>query len=283
MKHVYLLAAAIMALALIGCGGSGTGTDPVQPNDPSTPRIEAIVRVDRSNLRDPNKYTEAQLRDPFAIDPADLVDPTLLGIQDANNLQILESYYFQLVSYDQQGNRIVHDDVTWSISDTRYGNLGSNTGLYITDNAPTNSTQYVFAQRGEQRYQEQVQIRPRQVRLIGQMVSEGSERPVWNVQLAFYDNFGTRVASIRTAVDGTFRASIPTNTVSFTVIPETVPAGFYQSFTFNGLRYDAGRPGCRAPLPQMQEGTFVLNHLIRLTPRVEGQPTPPATGCTTNF
>jgi hypothetical protein len=73
----------------------------------SQPRIEAVVRIERTNLRDPNQYTNDELLDPQAVDPADLIVPTVYGVQDLLNFQTNESYYFQLVAYSDSGRRVI--------------------------------------------------------------------------------------------------------------------------------------------------------------------------------
>jgi len=290
MKRVHLLAVAALALAaLIGCGGGGesnnnnTGaTGGLTGGLPGDARIEAIVVVDRSNLKDPSKYTDAQLHDPTKVNPNDLINPTLFGVQDPMNIQTQEQYYFQLVSYSTGQRVILNDGVTWGTSDPsgQYGNIGSNSGLFLAGSNVNQTDQFVFAFVGPQRFEIQYSIRPRQVRLLGKVLDEVSGKPVPNVTLFFFDNFNTLVGTVNSSFDGSFRASVPDNTMTFSPTVESIPVNYYQSFLFAGLRYTVGFPQCKASLPSLTQGTFVLSDPIYLRTRVAGQSTPPPTGCT---
>jgi hypothetical protein len=289
--HLFVVATVLGLAALIGCAGSDTGNTPnVTTGDLTGARIEAVVVVDRSNLKDPSKYTDAELRDPTKIDPNDLINPTLVGVQDPRNIQTGEQYYFQLVTYDAAGNRIIHDDVSWQTSDTngRFGNIGSNSGLFLAGSNVNQTDQFIFGFADGVRYEAKYNIKPRQVRLIGKVLDEDTGMPVLNqnhvgVDIFFFDNFGTLVGQATSSYDGTFRASVPTNTVKFTPTVGSVPVTpieYYQSFLYQGLRYTIGYAQCKAPLPALVPGTVVLTDPILLKQRVPGQPTPPPTGCT---
>jgi hypothetical protein len=281
MKRVLLFAAALMALALlIGCAGSDDGSNTTTGVLTGTPRIEAVVKIDRTNLIDPSKYTDAELRDPTLVNPNDLINPTLYGVQDPRNIQTGEQYWFQLVRYNDLGQReILSDNLTWQLSDQRYAELGTNSGLFLAGNNATQTNQFVYAFYNGTRYEARYEINPRQVRLIGIVLQEGTNQPLPGVELFFFDNFGTLVGQAASSYDGTFRASLPTNTVAFTPTVESIPTTFFQSFVYDGLRYSVGFPQCKAPLPALEVGTTVLQSPIYVTPRVEGQPTPPPTGC----
>ncbi|HSI73732.1 MAG TPA: hypothetical protein VK934_11210 [Fimbriimonas sp.] len=282
MKRVQLFAVVLMALALlIGCAGSSDdGTPTTNGVLTGTPRIEAVVKIDRTNLINPSQYTDAELRDPTKVNPNDLINPTLYGVQDPRNIQTGEQYWFQLVRYNELGQReIISDGVTWQLSDPRYAELGENSGLFLAGNNATQTNQFAFAFYGGTRYEARYEVNPRQVRLIGIVLQEGTNQPIPGVELFFFDNFGTLVGQTASSYDGTFRASVPTNTVSFSPTVESIPTTFFQSFVFDMLRYSVGYPQCKAPLPALEVGTMVLQEPIYLTPRVAGQPTPDPTGC----
>ncbi|MEZ0327309.1 MAG: hypothetical protein ACAH95_15535 [Fimbriimonas sp.] len=280
MKQVQLFAAVLMALAiLIGCAGSDGSPSTTGTVLTGEPRIEAVVKIDRTNLKNPSQYTDEELMDPTRVNPNDLINPTLYGVQDSRNIQAGEKYWFQLVRYDENGQREILDGPVWTISDNRFSDIGTNSGLFLAGNNATQTTQFVFATYNGTRYETQYAVKPRQVRLLGIILEEGTNRPLPGVELFFFDNFGTLVGQVRSAYDGVFRASVPTNTVQFTPTIESIPNQYYQSFVHEGLRYSVGYPQCKAPLQPLEVGTEVIQEPIYITPRVEGQPTPPPTGC----
>ncbi|CAN5573929.1 hypothetical protein BH11ARM1_BH11ARM1_14820 [soil metagenome] len=285
MKRLHLFAVLILGLAaLIGCAGSG-GSDNTNTTGTildGTPRIEAVVVVDRTNLKDPSKYTDAQLQDPLQVDPNDLVNPTIYGVQDPRNIQTGEQYYFQLAYYDSSGSRrIINDGVTWTTSDSSgiYGNIGSNSGLFLAGSAVNQTNQFVFGLFEGTRYEVKYNVNPRQVRLLGKVLDEHGA-PVPGVQLNLFNSFNSLVGQVVSSFDGSFRASVPTNTQKVTPTVDSIPANFYQSFSYGGLRYTVGLTQCKAQLPTLETGTVVLSSNIVLKARVAGQSTPSPTGCT---
>src|SRR5476649_1039848 len=105
MKHVQIVAAALLAFAVVGCGGSGNGTPAAKING-ATPRVEAIVQVLRTNLQHPDQWTDAQLLNPQTPGlQADLINPLVFGIEDPTNIQCNEQVVFQLVNYGADGTR----------------------------------------------------------------------------------------------------------------------------------------------------------------------------------
>jgi len=284
MKRLHLFAVLVLGLAaLIGCAGGGSdNTNTTGTILDGTPRIEAVVVVERTNLKDPSKYTDAQLQDPLQVDPNDLVNPTIYGVQDARNIQTGEQYFFQLVYYDPSGIRhILSDGVTWTTSDTTglYGNIGSNSGLFLAGSAVNQTDQFVFALHDGTRYEVKYNVKPRQVRLLGKVVDENGS-PVPGVQLNLFNSFNSLVGQVASSFDGSFRASVPLNTQKFTPTVDSIPTNLYQSFSYDGLRYTVGFTQCRAQLPTLQTGTVVLPSNVTLKARVDGQSTPSPTGCT---
>jgi hypothetical protein len=280
MKQVQLFAAVLMALAiLIGCAGSDSTPSTTGTVLTGQPRIEAVVKIDRTNLKNPNQYTDAELKDPTRVNPNDLINPTLYGVQDPRNIQTGEEYWFQVVRYNENGEREILSGATWSLSDRRYADIGGNSGLFLAGVNASQGDQFVFAEFEGRRLEARYNVKPRQVRLIGIVLQEGTTKPLPGVEIFFFDNFGTLVGIAQSSYDGTFRASVPTNTVQFSPTIESIPNTFFQSFVFDGLRYSVGYPQCKAPLQPMDVGTVILEEPIYITPRVDGQSTPPPTGC----
>lgn len=296
MKHVQKFAAAILALTVVGCGGSGNGT-PTASIAGATPRVEAIVQVLRTNLMHPGVnpatgqlyWTDAQLLNPQTPGlQADLINQTVFGIQDPTNIQCNEQLVFQLVNYSADGTRNIIP-ATFTSSDTGglYGNLSGNTGVYLAGNSPTpppsptTGSLSVTATADGQTYSTFYNIKVDQVRLIGSVSAPGATQSQLNqILVEFFNASGGLVDTVTVATDGTFRASVPTVATSFTVVADTIPSAFYQSYSYGGNQYTAGLVTCFAGLPTgLIAGATVLPSTVSITPRVAGQGTPTPTGC----
>ncbi len=257
MKKLHLFLAAIGALILLGCGGSNNGTQTFSgnPASPSTPRVEAVLRSD----------------------PSVVVDP--------QDIETGDEIVFELVNYTgSPGNltRNVLSPVTWRSSDvnSNFGNLASNSGLYLAGDQPMASRAIVGGTFAGTEYSGFYQIHSREVRLSGVVQDENTNAPIGGITLQFYDGDNNLVGQVTSAFDGTFRASIPVSAVSFQVSPDSVGLAYYPSYTFDGLRYDASDAACRAPLPGgLEVGPAALDAPVLVTPRVAGQPAPDPTGC----
>ncbi|AIE86457.1 hypothetical protein [Fimbriimonas ginsengisoli] len=283
MKHVQSYAAAFLALALIGCGGSSdnrsSGGDPLAGL--STPRIEAIVRVERASLMHPDQFSDEQLLDPTNQAVFNDLIPsakTVFGFQDPLNFQTGENFVFQLAAYRSDGSRVVLP-ATFTSSDTAgtFGVIASNTGTFNASNQATNVSQTVRAQYNGVEYQTQYAVKERQARIVGSVKLDGGNAPA-NVILQFYNVDGLVVGTVNTATNGTYRASVPQGAVSFTVVGNSVPDSVYRVFTYEGLVFEDSNPGCKAPLPALSIGTQQLSD-ITLTTRVPGDAGPTPTGC----
>lgn len=282
MKHLTLFVAAVMALVVAGCAGSGGG-DNGGNNPPDetlgTPRIEAVVRVERTNLIDPTKYTDDELQDPQVVSQADLIVPTVYGVQDISNFQTNESYYFQLVAYSDSGRRVILPaSFTTEDSEFTYGVVG-NSGLYLASGTPTSEPVSVYADYNGARYSSTYQVFERRVRAIGHVYAEGSNAPLDGITVEFFNADGTFVAKAISGYDGSFRASVPLTATFMSLNSQLLPNTYYRSYVVNGLRYDAGDADCRTPVSFTQTGAVSVDP-IYVTPRVAGQPTPNADGCT---
>jgi len=262
MKHVSLIAAVLLGTALCGCGGSGVGSGVVNTGPAvtlGTPTVEAII---------PGRAS------------SDIV------VQDPNNLEVGQSIQFQLVAYNATGSRVVlsPDDFRSSDTTNTYGLLGSNSGVLITGNAVSTTLLYIGANYQGVQYSASYQVKPRQARLIGQIVDETTGLAIRNASLNFYNDSGQLVGTVVMPFQGSFRASIPLTATRFQVVSDSLTATYWRSFTFNGLRYDAGSDDCRAPLPALQIGDNFLSSaatdatIIRVTPRT-GSVKPTADGC----
>jgi len=286
MKHVQKITVAMLAVAIWGCGGSGGGSSSPTTTLNLNPRVEAIVTVQRTNLMHPDQWTDAQLNDPTNLAvKADLIDPTVFGVQDPKNIEIGESMTFQLVNYTPDGVRHILSGVAFANSDSSssFGVLAANTGQFIAGNAPTTAPLFVSASFNGQVYSVEYDLKIRQVRVLGTVLDGGTNAAdLAGSQVQFFDGTGKLVDTVTIQFDGSIRASVPTVTATFTVFGDSLPDTFYHSFTYGGLQYDASATGCVPSMPTgLNIGTTTLPATILVTPRVAGQATPPSTGCGT--
>jgi len=283
MMHVQKFTVAMLALIVVGCGGGGNGAPPVVNPGVTTPTVEAVVKVLRTNLQHPNNWTDAQLVNPQTpgLQP-DLINPTVFGIQDPTNIQCNEQVVFQVVTYSADGTRNILP-ATFATSDAAgtYGNLATNTGDFLAGNSSTSSPLSVSGTVNGASYSAFYDIKVDQVRLLGQVLAQGTNaNQLAGSLIQFFNATGGLVDTVTVASNGTFRASVPTVATSFTIVPDTLPATFYHSFNYLGLQYDSGVVSCFAPLPTgLSAGTVSLPNVIYVSPRVSGQGTPPSTGC----
>jgi len=284
MKHVPKLTFAVLAAVLCGCGGTGGGSPKPTTSLNLNPRVECIVTVQRTNLMHPDEWTDAQLADPTNLQvKADLIDPTVFGVQDPTNIEEGEEMTFQLVNYTAAGQRQILQNVSFQSSDSgsTFGVLASNTGQYVAGASATTQPLFVSATFNGQTFATQYDIKIRQVRVLG-TVLDGSNNAadLAGAQVEFFDQSGTLVDTVTVQFDGSFRASVPTITTQFTIFGDSLPDTFYHSFSYGGLQYDANPVGCIPAMPTgLVVGTTILPSTLLVTPRVSGQSTPPSTGC----
>lgn len=251
MKHGHSFAIGILAFALAACGGNGGGGSKSSVTGlTSTPRIEVV-------LSDPT------------LDPGyPYVDP--LSIQTGDRVQ------FQLVSYTGSGDSVTRNVLTpdnFSTSDKSgvAGVFSTSDGVFAAATTDTSGRDYVVTARYlDHDYSAFYTVNTRQIRLHGKVVNEQTGLPVYNATIDFY---GPRnpldpasqtvvIATVHTAFDGTYKASIPAFNdgvttssqaaaapkITFSIRPGALPDGYYGSFIFKGSRYDAGSTVCQAPL-----------------------------------
>jgi hypothetical protein len=310
MKNVLKFAVAMLAAVVVGCGGGGTGPATKVTPPAIKPHVECIVKVLRTNLMHPNGWTDAEFAalqaqypnltfyqsgwtDAQLADPtnpavyADLIDKTAFGIQDPLNIQCGEQMVFQVVNYSANGTRNILPGTSFQSSDGgTFGTLAGNTGDYIAGNSPTTSNLAMTGTINGFSYFTTYAIKIDQVRLIGKVLVEGTNAlltpdPTHNYppQIQFFNQAGGLVDTVAIAEDGTFRASVPTLAASFTVVGDSLPSAYYQSFQYLGLQYNASQVTCYAPLPTgMQNGTVTIPGIVYIAPN-DGSGLPTADGC----
>ncbi|MDR3692793.1 MAG: hypothetical protein P4L46_25660 [Fimbriimonas sp.] len=297
MKHVQKFLVAALGVSIVGCGGTGATQKVVSTVLNSTPRIECIVAVQPNNLKHPDAWTQQQLQDPTNMSvKADLYDPTVFGVQDPTNIEATEQMIFQLVYYSTSPSgvttrNIISSGVSFTTSDrgSVYGVLASNTGQFNASSTASTSPLFVSATYNGMSYASEYDVRHRQARIIGTVLDANTNMPVLagtNVQ--FYDSSNTLVDTVTVQFDGSIRASVPTNTKTFTVQGDTLPSGYYRQFSYNAQTFDASVVACFTPIQILSDptnqilpvATSSLPYNILVEPRVAGEPTPAPTGCT---
>ena len=210
MKHGNAWAIGLLALTLSACGGNGS-------ND-----RKASTNTDDLGLTGDYRV-EAVLTDP-SLDPD-------YRFQDPLNLQAGDNVTFQLVNYSGSGASAKRSvvptqssaagGVSFTTNDTtaRAGSLSPTDGIFTAASTDSGSRQYIVTARYRgAAFNALYQINPRvnQVRVRGKVVDSGTNG-VYNAVVEFYEPRNPKdtasrqvvVASVRTAVDGTFRASVP--------------------------------------------------------------------------
>ncbi len=251
MKHGHSFAIGILAFALAACGGSGNGgSGSSVVGLTSTPRVEVV-------LTDPTLDPGYPYMDPLSLQTGDRVQFQLVnysGSTDAPTRNVLVASSFRTTDSTGVGG-------VFSTSD----------GVFSAATTDTGGRDYIVTARYlDQDYSTFYTVNARQIRLHGKVVAEGTGLPVYNATVDFYglrnplDSTSQTVviASVHTAVDGTYKVSIPAFNdsvgtaaeanaapkITFTVRDSALPDGYYGSFIYKTTRYDAGSTVCRPTL-----------------------------------
>ncbi|MDX2064536.1 MAG: hypothetical protein SFX74_02215 [Fimbriimonadaceae bacterium] len=241
------------SLVFAGCGGAGGSTS----------------STGGSIVAGPETFVEAiEVTTTFNGTPR-ILDPL--------NLEVNQRVQFQLVTYSGT-TRTVLPTSGWRTSDAAFafGTLGDDSGLFQAGNQVTGTTYYAGVRFNGTDYFTPYQIKPRQGVVVGRIVDGTTGTPVRGVTLEFYDAAGVRVGTVAQPFSGTFRASVPTNAAAFSVIADTMPASYRRVFSFDGLGFRTGDPGCNASLPTLGLTPVNIGD-ISLTPRTAAEPD--LTGC----
>ena len=205
------MAIGLLALALAACGGNGNGGNRDNTTDTSSLGATGDLRV------------EAVLTNPN-------LDPDYI-YQDPLNIQANDNVTFQLVSYSGSGDSVtrnvvptqasVDGGVTFTTTDTTSvgGSLSITDGLFTAANTDSGTRQYILTANYQgNAYNVQYRVNPRlnQARVRGRVVDENGGG-VYNALVEFYEPRNPMdttsrqilVSRVRTAIDGTFRASVP--------------------------------------------------------------------------
>lgn len=263
MRQLSFVLAATLGLIIAGCAGSSNNIAVPGLNQglTSTPRVEAVLR------------NGSPVGDDFIY-------------QDPQNIQSEDEIVFQLVSYTNNGGNVTRNVLpaaSWRSSDTsnRYGNLAGNTGLFIAGERETPDRLIIAASYNGTEYTAYYRIKPREVRLLGRVVNTADPtQGLYGIVLEFYDQDNIKIGETRTAINGTFRASIPPVPITMSIMRESLAgSGFGQAFIYDGFLYQAGQQNCRVAVPVFETGTRQLPASIELVPDGTDPATLPPSGC----
>lgn len=114
----------------------------------------------------------------------------------------------------------------------------------------------------------------------GKVLLEGTTTGISGITVQFFDRNNNVVAQKATGAGGAFSVSVPTTAVRFHLLASSInTANYYESYTFNTIRYSPLIPTCTAPIPTLTAGGSVTLNTISV-PSTQGPPPPPPTGCT---
>jgi len=243
MNRALPYAALFLALLALGCGGSSVGSSSAHSSSAgasglTAPQIEAVL-----------------------MPSAGAVNNNPPVVEDPLNIQTGEVVLFQLAAYDVAGGRHVVTSNNWSWSDTvnQFGTLDSYSGLFTVGQAAM-STQYnvnAYYAGSATPVAAKYLVNPHQARVIGKVVASDTLAGVRGVGIKFYASDNTLSGYAVTSYDGTFRASVNTNAVKFSVDPDTIGPAYWQSYSYGAnpayasdhsqpplLTFDAGVDTC---------------------------------------
>ena len=294
MKHVHLLAGLSLAVVLIACGGSdnllnnnGTAGNTTSGSVGITPLNPAVIHI------------EAVVLNPTTYDDGAMTGGQTFIVQDLNNIESEDQIEFQLAYEDSQGRHVINPG-NWLSSDTAntYGTLTYNSGIFIASSAQNLHPLTITTEYNGFTYSSFYSVLPRQVRLRGMVVANDTHTPVFGAEVDFYGPQNPTISGsplvfrgkVTSAYDGTFRASIPPSTSSFTVtnasISALVPA-FQRYMEYLNQYYQTDDSTCYAPLQTYQNGERFMIDFTNPNPVTNGtvtlvsgaQPTPTTTAC----
>ena len=244
-----------------GCGGGGGGSSTTTTTS-TTSGTNGL-----SNIR-----AEAAL----SATPDSPIDPLNIQAGDAVN--------FEVAGYDKNSVRHILASTNWTTSDN-----GNQSGQLLADGsftATASSGVVIYTATGTaqgKQYQVSYRVKPFQAIVTGSIM-DNNGAPAQNISIEFFNVGGAVVSSARSQFDGSFRASVPTTAKTFNLDKTTIsPQLYYQSFSYQSVRYTTLISTCNASLPALTNGTTTSIGLVTLDATMTGQivnpPPPPPDGC----
>lgn len=258
MKKYYPLFLLVVFILAIACGGGGgsnsTTNTTTSTTTGGTTKAEAVL----------------------AGNPSQIIDPL--------NIQVGETIQFEVVHYTAANVRSVLASSNWTTTDNgaSVGTL-SPSGV-LTASASSPGTFTATGTSGGSNFSINYLVKPIQALVSGTMLDSNGD-PVSGVSIVFYTAGGTPVGRVKTASNGTFRASVPTTATKFNLDPTTMSFDkYFKSFVFSSKRYSALiATSCAAPLPPLTNGVTTPISTVTvdaaMTLGQHNPPPPPPNGC----
>jgi len=254
------LAAFLLAVLLIGCGGGGGGGGTNGGNGGSTG----------------NSPYQGQYLEFVGINRGGNLEPLSLEVGDA--IQVV------IANYDPAGNRteLPASNLTCSAPSSDIS-LSSNGRLNVVRRpAGIFSVSARTKVAGVPKTIQQDGAAPPPsltTTASGKVIAGVSLIGIKYVQVTFYDASGAAVAGVRTGDNGIYKAKIPANVASVSIKGSTVPAPpYYRSYYYGGKIYTMDASVCPLKLIGIKSGQN--NPLSSMSIfRQEDGPPPPPDGC----
>lgn len=217
-----------------------------------------------------------------ALPPFWLVRVELPG-RDPLNIEVGQVVQFVLAGYDNDNNRYTLSTNTFTITNVQ-GNPGT-----MEPNGRFTASGVGSARAVATHPEYPVQglnfvVRPVQARISGVVRNESTSAGIANVIVTFYDSSNVETGRATTSANGSFLASVPTNTVKVNFDRSLMPPGWYAEWLYRGVRYTSSTmvPNCHALIilnqPLVVGQTSTMPDPLFLTPVVDPPP-PPPNGC----
>ena len=202
-------------------------------------------------------------------------------MQDTRNVYVGETVQLELTARDTNNNLVVLPAGSWSTTAPKTVATVTSAGV-LTGIASSEGKVYTVSSSYKgTRYTSNLIVSPQQD-LVSGTVQDTSTTAIGSAIVDFYNASGTKVASAYTTRDGSFLASVPATSVSFTLdlsLADPDSAYYYHEFAYGTNTYLDGT-SCLVslPTPLSTTGPTALPSDIVVYLQTLGPP-PPPTGC----
>ena len=212
--QVRSLAATALCAIVLGCSGNGTD---VSSGGGGSAAIVGSPQIEMVYIPGLNQTS------------------TVPTFGDPLNIRTGEQVQFQLVGYTATGQRVVLPSADWITSDlaNTYGSISGNTGIFTASSRQSTTSLLVTTRYNGSDVTTFYGIRPRQVRVIGSVLSKKTGLPLRGILIYFYDVNGAFVGTATTTADGSFRAAMPTTVARFQLFNDSIPTDLFRLVRFD--------------------------------------------------